>query len=164
MATISVQFRHLTGLKRQISRNVRLKGSWDSLGKFSDDWSETPMTERLAEDGCPSFTATVQFDLGEVGKQFRWGVVLDACIGPTRRRSTRRRNGASHRSPTLSLRETPRSASTRQRRPPVARDAHRVAAWRRRDFLPHCGQNQAHRCATRKSRDPARCSALSARA
>lgn len=78
MATISVQFRYLTGLKRQISRNVRLKGSWDSLGKFSDDWSETPMTERLAEDGCPSSTATVQFDLGEVGKQFRWGIVLDA--------------------------------------------------------------------------------------
>ena len=81
MTTISVQFRYLTGLKRQIFRNVRLKGNWNSLGKFSEDWSEMPMTESLAEDGCPSFTATVQFDVGEVGKQFRWGVVLDGPSG-----------------------------------------------------------------------------------
>ena len=81
MATIPVQFRYLTGLKRQIFRNVRLKGSWNSAGRFSEDWSETPMTEVLAEDGCPSFTATVQLDAGEAGKQFRWGVVLDAPGG-----------------------------------------------------------------------------------
>lgn len=77
MATISVQFRYLTGLKRQIFHNVRLKGSWNSAGRFSDDWSEALMTEEVAEDGCPGFVATVQFDAAEAGRQFRWGVVVD---------------------------------------------------------------------------------------
>jgi 1,4-alpha-glucan branching enzyme len=39
------------------------------------------MTEELAEDGCPSFTATVHFDAAEKGKQFRWGVLLDGPGG-----------------------------------------------------------------------------------
>ena len=81
MATILVQFRYLTGLKRQLFRNVRLKGSWNSVSKSSEDWSETPMTEVVAEDGCPSFIDTVQFDAGEVGRRFRWGVVLDGPEG-----------------------------------------------------------------------------------
>src|SRR6185295_4159719 len=78
MAKISVQFRYLTGLKRDIFKNARLVGSWDSAGLFSPTWSETPMTAARAEDGCPSFGATVQFDTAEVGKKFQWGVRLDA--------------------------------------------------------------------------------------
>ena len=44
MAKIAVKFRYLTGLKRQIFTNARLSGSWDSQGKFSATWTQTPMT------------------------------------------------------------------------------------------------------------------------
>src|SRR5215472_7279489 len=82
MAKIAVQFRYLTGLKRDIFRNARLTGSWDSSGRFAQTWSETPMTPGRAEDGCPCFTANVEFDGSEVGKQFRWGVRLDGPTAP----------------------------------------------------------------------------------
>jgi 1,4-alpha-glucan branching enzyme len=78
MATVAVQFRYLTGLKRDIFRNARLVGTWDNAGRFSSTWSETRMALEKAEDGCPSFKATIQFDAGEVGKHFRWSVRLDA--------------------------------------------------------------------------------------
>jgi 1,4-alpha-glucan branching enzyme len=81
MATVPVQFRILTGLKRSIFRNARLLGSWDSSGRLAADWSETPMTPGQAEDGCPCFTATIALDAGEVGKRFRWGVRLDGPSG-----------------------------------------------------------------------------------
>src|SRR5262249_1287834 len=74
--------RYLTGLKREIFRNARLAGSWDSSGRFAQTWSETPMTPGRAEDGCPCFTASVDFDDSEVGKQFRWGMRLDGPAGP----------------------------------------------------------------------------------
>ena len=38
------------------------------------------MTVGRAEDGCPCFTAKIEFDPGEVGKRFRWGV---RCDGPS---------------------------------------------------------------------------------
>lgn len=82
MPTLSVRFRYLTGLKRSLFRNARLVGSWDQSGRFSAVWSETPMAPVRAEDGCPSFTATVKFDAGEAGKLFRWGVRLDGPSGP----------------------------------------------------------------------------------
>ena len=61
MAEVTVQFRYLTGLKRRIFRNARLVGSWDQQGRESPTWSDTPMTEIIAEDvrgsrpedGCP---------------------------------------------------------------------------------------------------------------
>jgi 1,4-alpha-glucan branching enzyme len=82
MAKIVIQFRYLTGLKRDIFRNARLAGSWDSSGRFAQTWSETPMTPGSAEDGCPCFTANVLFDDSEVGTRFRWGVRLDGPSGP----------------------------------------------------------------------------------
>ena len=39
------------------------------------------MTSGRAEDGCPCFTADVDFDDSEVGKKFRWGVRLDGPSG-----------------------------------------------------------------------------------
>src|SRR5947209_572256 len=81
MATVPVQFRYLTGLKRSIFSNARLTGSWDGAGRLSEGWTETPMTPGTEEDGCPCFTATVALDEGEVGKQFRWGVSLDGPGG-----------------------------------------------------------------------------------
>jgi 1,4-alpha-glucan branching enzyme len=82
MAKIAVQFRYLTGLKRDIFRNARLAGSWDPAGRFAQTWSETPMSTGKAEDGCPCFAATVDFDDSEVGKRFRWGVRLDGPSAP----------------------------------------------------------------------------------
>ncbi len=81
MTTVTVQFRYLTGLRREIFRNARLVGTWDDSGRYSAHWSETPMAEVRAEDGCPCFTATVALDAGEVGKRFRWGVRLDGPGG-----------------------------------------------------------------------------------
>ena len=76
MASITVQFRYLTGLKRKIFRDARLIGSWDESGRWSQSWTETPMTEIVAEDGCPGFSLSVKFDAGEVGKLFQWTVRL----------------------------------------------------------------------------------------
>jgi 1,4-alpha-glucan branching enzyme len=56
-------------------------GSWDAGGHFSTDWTERPMTEMVAEDGCPAFSAAVEFADGEAGRQFRWGVILDGPAG-----------------------------------------------------------------------------------
>src|SRR5213593_2544970 len=78
---VTVRFTYLTGLKRNIFRNARLQGSWDAQGRSAEAWTEIPMQEIVAEDGCPAFTATVQFDSAEVGKRFRWGVLLDSPAG-----------------------------------------------------------------------------------
>src|SRR5579863_77800 len=77
----AVTFRYLTGLKRDLFRNVRLTGSWNSAGRFSSVWSATPMTASIAEDGCPCFIATVALDDHEVGTSFQWGVTLDGPAG-----------------------------------------------------------------------------------
>src|SRR5690242_13904086 len=76
-----VQFVYATSLKRRIFSNPRLKGSWDQHGRQSEVWSEHAMTEITGEDGCPTYVAKVDFDPGEVGKRFRWGVVLDGPQG-----------------------------------------------------------------------------------
>ena len=62
MATITVQFTYLTGLKREIVYNPRLTGSWDANGRYSNQWSSVPMQQTIADDGCPCFTATVRLD------------------------------------------------------------------------------------------------------
>ena len=77
MGTVLVQFRYLTGLKRKIFRNARLLGSWDQNGRSSQSGSETPMADVIAEDGCPGFMATMQFDESEAGKTFQWSVRLN---------------------------------------------------------------------------------------
>ncbi len=78
---ITVRFTYMTGLKRSIFRNARLQGSWDAQGHATDIWTESPMQAIVGDDGCPAFTATVQFDDAEVGKLFRWGVLLDSPAG-----------------------------------------------------------------------------------
>jgi hypothetical protein len=45
MATQTVEFHYVTGLKRAIFRNARLRGSWDANSRYSDDWTESPMQE-----------------------------------------------------------------------------------------------------------------------
>src|SRR5438105_6066958 len=77
MSMIAVQFFYFTGLKRSIFRNARLSGNWDSTGRLSANWADTPMTAITGEDGCPAFTATAQFDVTQVGMTFQWGVRFD---------------------------------------------------------------------------------------
>ena len=47
------------------------------LGSMDND----SMTWALAEDGCPSFVATVHLDTAQVGYGFHWGVILDGPQG-----------------------------------------------------------------------------------
>jgi len=47
---IEVRFVYQTGQKRPVFRNARLAGSCDG-------WTDVPMAELLAEDGCPAFAA-----------------------------------------------------------------------------------------------------------
>lgn len=82
MAKTTVEFVYLTGLKRQIFSNVRLTGSWNSEGRFSDRWSVVPMEQITGEDGCPAFGAQVHLDASQAaGWTFRWGVILDGPGG-----------------------------------------------------------------------------------
>ena len=81
MATKSVEFQFITGLKRAIFRNPRLRGSWDRNGRYSDDWTESPMQEEVGEDGCPIFKASISLDLADQDRTFKWGVVLDGPQG-----------------------------------------------------------------------------------
>ncbi len=81
MATKAVEFQFLTGLKRRIFRNPRLVGSWDASGRYSDQWSESPMHEVTGEDGCPMFQGSASLDLADSAKTFKWGVILDGPSG-----------------------------------------------------------------------------------
>lgn len=71
---IDLRFTTLTGQKRPVFRNARLAGSWNG-------WIDIPMTEIVAEDGCPAFTALIPFDDGQAGQRVQWGVRLDGPSG-----------------------------------------------------------------------------------
>ena len=81
MATKSVDFHFLTGLRRQIFRNPRLVGTWDGNGRYSDQWSQSAMQEITGEDGCPVFQGSASLDLVDSGRTFKWGVILDGPSG-----------------------------------------------------------------------------------
>jgi 1,4-alpha-glucan branching enzyme len=78
MVTFPVQFTYFTGINRKIFDHVRLTGSWDQNGRYSDQWITISMQEFIAADGCPGFTTTVHFDASQVDHQFHWGVILDS--------------------------------------------------------------------------------------
>jgi 1,4-alpha-glucan branching enzyme len=77
MPTISVNFTFHSGVKRQLFSNVRLSGSWNAAGQFSDQWSQQPMTAYKDETGCDAFDATVSLDSSQTGTTFQWGVFAD---------------------------------------------------------------------------------------
>jgi len=79
--SIPVRFVYLTGIKRELFSNPRLTGSWDAEGLYSDKWTTKAMEVSIGEDGCPCFTATVQFDESGVGREFHWGVFLESLDG-----------------------------------------------------------------------------------
>jgi 1,4-alpha-glucan branching enzyme len=82
MANITVSFTFHSGLNRQLFRNVRLSGSWNANGQFSNQWSEQPMTAAQDQTGCDAFSASVSFDASQAGTTFQWGVVADIAGAP----------------------------------------------------------------------------------
>jgi 1,4-alpha-glucan branching enzyme len=82
MAKIIVNFTFHSGVKRQLFRNVRLSGSWDANGKFSNQWTETPMAASQDETGCDAFNASVSFDTSQAGTSFLLGVIADIAGSP----------------------------------------------------------------------------------
>jgi 1,4-alpha-glucan branching enzyme len=82
MAVIIVNFIFHSGVKRHLFRNVRLSGSWNATGQFSNQWTETPMAASQDETGCDAFSASVSFDDGQTGTALRWGVVADMVGAP----------------------------------------------------------------------------------
>lgn len=77
MPRIAVRFVYYTGIRQDIFRHVRLMGSWDGDGLYSDKWLVSPMEPFTAADGCPAFQAEVSLDTAGLGREFSWGVVLD---------------------------------------------------------------------------------------
>ena len=80
-----MKFVYDTGIRRRLFYNVRLRGSWDSAGKFSDEWSELVMREVRGPDGALTYQADVNLDASEAGKTFRWSVLVDGALGRDRR-------------------------------------------------------------------------------
>ncbi|MCW2650971.1 MAG: alpha amylase, catalytic region [Mycobacterium sp.] len=77
----AVQFIYHTGVQQDLFSNVRLCGSWDQSGMPSPAWTTTPMQQHTGVDGCPTYTATVEFPDTQVGAEYSWGVVADSGSG-----------------------------------------------------------------------------------
>ncbi len=78
---IPVKFVYATGIHLDIFANIKLAGSWDSHGRYSEQWLAAPvnMARIIYEDGCPAFVATVNFQDVDAGRTFDWGVHLDTA-------------------------------------------------------------------------------------
>ena len=79
--TVAVQFVYHSGITQDVFSNVRLCGGWDQDGMPSAAWTTTPMQQRSGIDGCPTYSATVEFPRAGVGGQYCWGVVADSGWG-----------------------------------------------------------------------------------
>jgi 1,4-alpha-glucan branching enzyme len=82
MSQVVVTFTFHSGVKRQLFQNVRLSGSWDAAGMFSDQWTQTGMRPSPDGTGCDAFSASVSFDASQVGTTFQWGVFADLAGSP----------------------------------------------------------------------------------
>lgn len=79
MTAIPVLFRFDTGIKRRAFANVRLLGSWDANGRYSNVWAPTQMTELVGDDHAICYEAEVMLDDSQVGWTFRWHVIADTA-------------------------------------------------------------------------------------
>ena len=82
MASVNVTFTFHSGVKRTLFQNLRLSGSWDASGKFSPQWTQTPMLPTQDGTGCDAFSVTVPLDASQVGTTFQWGVFADLAGAP----------------------------------------------------------------------------------
>ena len=82
-----MKFTYDTGLRREVFHNVRLRGTFAGDGapgasyRWSQGWSLIPMRQRRGEDGAILFEADVPLSAEDVGKEFRWAVLLDGPYG-----------------------------------------------------------------------------------
>jgi 1,4-alpha-glucan branching enzyme len=79
-----VQFRFGPGLAAIQFENVRLCGSWNADGRSADEWTAVPMCLSIDAGGATVFRTEVSFDSGEIGKTFRWGILVDGPGGMNR--------------------------------------------------------------------------------
>jgi 1,4-alpha-glucan branching enzyme len=77
MTLIAVKFTFHSAMKRRLFSNVRLSGSWDTAGRFSDQWTQSPMAASNDGTACDAFSTSVSFDANQTGSTFQWGVVAD---------------------------------------------------------------------------------------
>jgi 1,4-alpha-glucan branching enzyme len=82
MASVNVTFTFHSGVMRTLFQNVRLSGSWDATGKFSAQWTQTPMLPWNDGTGCGAFSLSVPLDNTQVGTTFQWGVFADLPGAP----------------------------------------------------------------------------------
>ena len=82
MPKIVVTFTFHSGVTRHLFQNVRLSGSWDGSGMFSNQWTQVPMAASQDGTGCDAFSASVSLDASQVGTTFEWGVVADLVGAP----------------------------------------------------------------------------------
>ena len=82
-----MKFIYDTGLRREVFHNVRLRGTFIGDGapgtayRWSQGWSLLPMQQRRGEDGAILFEVDVPLSAEDVGKEFRWAVLLDGPYG-----------------------------------------------------------------------------------
>ncbi|HTU58729.1 MAG TPA: hypothetical protein VMF89_09850, partial [Polyangiales bacterium] len=91
-----MKFVYDTGIRRKLFYNVRLCGSWDSAGKHSAQWTETPMREVRGADGAYTYQADVELDAAEAGKEFHWSVLVDGALGRDRHGVVTEQLGGDH--------------------------------------------------------------------
>jgi 1,4-alpha-glucan branching enzyme len=146
MSHIEVTFNFYTGLRKDLFARPRLKGSWDSQGRFSDTWSTRRMDVIQSFDECPAFSSAIQFDASQVGTKFRWGVEVDGPGGPDQwamwmeekdpdsRRSVNEFelqpvNGDRHESQDIFLTNSRRLGAQKYRRAPNGEPGIRFSVW-----------------------------------
>jgi 1,4-alpha-glucan branching enzyme len=79
ISKISIQLVFRTGLTSEIFRNVRLTGSWDAEGRYSDKWSTQAMDQFMADDGCIAFQTSLDLGSDQVGWDFHWTLLGDVA-------------------------------------------------------------------------------------
>lgn len=72
-----MRFLFVPGLRGEPFRNVRLTGSWDDKGRYSDAWSTVEMEAIPWEDGAVAYRASVDLDPRDADRQFGWSVLVD---------------------------------------------------------------------------------------
>jgi 1,4-alpha-glucan branching enzyme len=91
-----VKFIYDTGIRRPLFHNVRLRGSWDERGRFSEQWTEVPMRACVGADGACLFDADVELDRSQVGTEFHWTVLVDGALGLDREGIVTEQRGQGH--------------------------------------------------------------------
>ena len=72
-----MKFLFVPGLRGEPFRNVRLTGSWDVNGRYSETWSTVEMEPIPWEHGAVAYRASVELDARDKDRQHGWSVLVD---------------------------------------------------------------------------------------